>query len=798
MKKRVFVLLAIAAYSISILAHEAYINNIAYNFDKSSLTATVTYRTAAIFPYPTMHTYKGSVSIPATIEYKGAIYNVTYIDEYAFEGNEGLTEIIIPSSIQSIGEYAFKDCKNLVSIVWNAKKCNNFTEQSKPFGASVTSFVFGEDVEYLPNHICDGLTSLESIIIPSNVIRIGDYSFANCTNLTTIAISSNVITTIGNSAFRGCNNLASISMPNSIVTIGNSAFFDCKQLKSITLPTDIKIIGEYTFANCNNLSSLVLPKHLKKIGMSAFSHCRQLQCVIVPAEVSTIGDCAYKDCANLSTIILPHSISYIGQNAFEGCNQLTVCSATSYTVNFDNVGLANENKIIRVAKDQLVYYYPFSIYAKDYVETHINEWQKKGEFERTTDWKERVNEQTRKSLIKQLLADAEQKYVAFHAKEKKVIMTLGKYDADNEVFAMTDSDGETIYLAVPIEEAKDFKDNWSKITVNRQMQILNDQIKLAGVTFSMPNGKEYTYRNTDAVNYNLAEVEYNFDPIELDIPKHSVSPQGERNITTTKVQIGMSKVDIDIPSSETSNPNSFVIIFANEDYKNVASVPFAKNDGTIFQKYCQRTLGIPASNIHYVENASFNDIRIQLAWLKDVCDAYEGHASVIAYYAGHGIPDETTKSAYILPVDGDGRYVQSAYKVDDFYQKLGGLNAQKVTVFMDACFSGSKREDGMLASARGVALKAKSGVPQGNMVVFSAAQGDETAYPNSDEHHGIFTYFLLKKLQETEGEVTLQELGDYISQNVRQQSIVKNGKKQTPCVTPSAEVGTDWQNWKLK
>ena len=67
-----------------------------------------------------------------------------------------------------------------------------------------------------------------------------------------------------------------------------------------------------------------------------------------------------------------------------------------------------------------------------------------------------------------------------------------------------------------------------------------------------------------------------------------------------------------------------------------------------------------------------------------------------------------------------------------------------------------------------MAIKAKSGQPQGKMVVFSAAQGDETAYPNNEEHHGMFTYYLLKKLQETKGEVTLQELGDYIVKNVSQ------------------------------
>ena len=62
----------------------------------------------------------------------------------------------------------------------------------------------------------------------------------------------------------------------------------------------------------------------------------------------------------------------------------------------------------------------------------------------------------------------------------------------------------------------------------------------------------------------------------------------------------------------------------------------------------------------------------------------------------------------------------------------------------------------------------------------------------------MFTFYLLKKLQETKGEVTLKELGDYIVENVSQQSMLLNGKLQTPCVTPSASIGGEWREWKLK
>ena len=103
-----------------------------------------------------------------------------------------------------------------------------------------------------------------------------------------------------------------------------------------------------------------------------------------------------------------------------------------------------------------------------------------------------------------------------------------------------------------------------------------------------------------------------------------------------------------------------------------------------------------------------------------------------------------------------------------------------------------------VASARAVAIKVREGQPVGNMVVFSAAQNDETAYPYADQQHGMFTYFLLKKLQETSGDVSYQELGNYIIEEVKRNSIVKNGKTQTPAVTPSAVCATAWQNWKLK
>ena len=260
----------------------------------------------------------------------------------------------------------------------------------------------------------------------------------------------------------------------------------------------------------------------------------------------------------------------------------------------------------------------------------------------------------------------------------------------------------------------------------------------------------------------------------------------------------LSEVDTNIPVALEKNLDLFVVIIGNENYRREVKVSYANNDAEIFKIYCMKALGIPENNIKYIADASLNDLKYNLNWLKQVMEAYNGEAKAIFYYAGHGIPDESQKTAYLLPVDGYGSDVTTGYNVDELYATLGKLPSKGITVFLDACFSGAKREGDMLTSARGIAIKVKKSNPTGNMVVFSAAQSDETAYSYDEQQHGMFTYYLLKKLQETKGEATLGELGEYVTTQVKRQSIVLNGKLQTPMISPSIQVGDAWKGWKLK
>lgn len=289
--------------------------------------------------------------------------------------------------------------------------------------------------------------------------------------------------------------------------------------------------------------------------------------------------------------------------------------------------------------------------------------------------------------------------------------------------------------------------------------------------------------------------------ISLNLNQHFSPPiivnSQERNRNNIDIVRLGSEVDKNIPQTTEVNDMTYVVIIANQEYQNTSNVEYAINDGSVFRNYCENTLGIPSSNIHFVSNATLNNIRYHVRWLGEVLQTHDGQAKAIFYYAGHGIPDERSKDSFLLPIDGVGNDTGTGYKLDDLYATLGSQPSKSTTVFLDACFSGANRNGEMLSSARGVVIRANTAAPSGNMVVFSAAQGDETAIPYNEQSHGMFTFFLLKKLQETAGDVTYEELSDYIQRNVRQRSSVL-GKTQTPTTIPSATLGDAWKSWKLK
>lgn len=285
---------------------------------------------------------------------------------------------------------------------------------------------------------------------------------------------------------------------------------------------------------------------------------------------------------------------------------------------------------------------------------------------------------------------------------------------------------------------------------------------------------------------------------EKTVLQTTVLAQAAAPVQTVAPRI-ISDIDKDIPMTATAEDNhTFAVIIGNENYTMVRKVDYAKNDAQVFAEYCQKTLGLPKRNIRIYEDATYAMMLSAVKDIQDIAKAYNGNINVVYYYAGHGIPDEKEKDAYLLPIDVDGRQTSFCYPVSRLYQELGDMNANSVIVLMDACFSGAVRGDGMLMAARGVAIKAKPTTPNGKMVVMTAASGDETAFPYAEKGHGMFTYFLLKKLRDSKGNCSLGELSDYIKTNVQQQSIVVNRKSQTPTINVASSLENSWKNMKLK
>lgn len=266
---------------------------------------------------------------------------------------------------------------------------------------------------------------------------------------------------------------------------------------------------------------------------------------------------------------------------------------------------------------------------------------------------------------------------------------------------------------------------------------------------------------------------------------------------------GKPDVDINIPSSFISKDKTYVLIIGNEDYsskqpslKKEQNVPFAVNDASIFKEYVLKTFGVPLKQIKFLKNATAAEIRQGLDWLNNLSKTEEGEAEIFFYFSGHGLPDENTHEGYIIPTDVSGNNISQAIKISEIYNKIADGRPKIGVVFLDACFSGGAR-DMPLLTTKGVKIKPKDEIISGNIIVLTSSSGNESSNVYEEKQHGYFTYYLLKKIKESKGEITLGDLFNYVKKNViKETSII--GSPQTPDCKTSSDLKNEWQNWKIK
>ena len=249
----------------------------------------------------------------------------------AFAGCEKLTTVILPSSVTTIGPYAFHGCNSLTSIDLSA--CKNL--------ATIHIGAF------------QNCANLETITLPAGLITIHNSAFQSCTNLASINLSGCTnLQRIGHDAFAN-SGLTSITLPASLTTIDFSAFSGCSNLTKIDLSnTKVNTIGDHAFFECTNLETVLLPANLTTIGSYAFQNCSGLKTVKLPASLTTIGGWAFLNCSSLENITFYTVPDTIEMFAFSGVisdndpsDKLTIycpssCDIDELKIQLKNGGLA--------------------------------------------------------------------------------------------------------------------------------------------------------------------------------------------------------------------------------------------------------------------------------------------------------------------------------------------------------------------------------------------------------------------------------------------------------------------------
>lgn len=443
---------------------------------------------------------------------------------------------------------------------------------------------------------------------------------------------------------------------------------------------------------------------------------------------------------------------------------------------------------------------------KAYVEEKVNEWQQKGEFEKTVDYKARVNETSRGNKIEEFQKEA----IGLLKKEfissiNYQAIKLGLYDADNESFLLSSDELGEFVVPVPVAEAPNFKKAFSTYQFsNTDLYIKDSNFSLAHTEITNPaSKKKYVFDSKNSVTYATTSINYTFNNIVIDVEDKATGSASNIKKGTNSITVGKSDVDINIPVSSSIKNNVYALIIGNEDYttfqpglSSEVNVDFAVNDAKVFKEYCLKTIGIPEKQIKLLVNATSAQMNQGIAWLTNLISVEEGNAEVILYYSGHGLPDEKTKEGYLIPVDVSGSNANQGVNLNSLYAKLNEFSSKKVTVFLDACFSGGARNQGLVAM-KGVKVKPKDNVVNGNMVVFTSSTGEESSGVYREKQHGYLTYFLLKNIQETKGDITYKELANKLINSVKKETAL-SGKVQTPQVNISNSLDAAWENWKVK
>lgn len=292
------------------------------------------------------------------------------------------------------------------------------------------------------------------------------------------------------------------------------------------------------------------------------------------------------------------------------------------------------------------------------------------------------------------------------------------------------------------------------------------------------------YIGSAAVSYRLMERLAGSSALAK-FEKTAARSRMRRRRTSPRVRARKSRPGVrskaDSPSYRArKDPDSFALVVGIGEYQNVAEARFAGRDAWAFRKHLL-ALGVPVGNVLYIDGQRAGRTAIEKyleSWLpRNVRES----SRVYFYFAGHGAPDAAAKKPYLLPWDGDPKFLKTTgYPLDKLYKNLNKLKAREIVVVLDACFSGAGGRSVLAEGTRPLVMKAGvKAAAAGRVVVIQAAQPDQVTGFDERQGHGLFTLALLRGLNRAKGRATLRELFDGALPEV-QASARREGREQTP------------------
>ena len=360
----------------------------------------------SICEYGTNNTSK-SLSIPDSIDISGIKFEVAFIDDNAFKNCDSLTEIKISSCIRRIHYGAFDSCRCLTKILVDSNNTKYTSINGILYNKDKTSLlrapegiegniVIPSSVTTIAEHAFRNCRRITNIVLPDELSVIRASAFEGCANLTSINFS-NSITRIEESAFEGCVNLTDIKLPDNLKAIWNNAFSK-SGITSITIPLNLTIISEGTFSECKNLRTITFHANIRTCSPTALLGCKNLISInvdpqnkyfssqdgvlynkdktklicfpggyeghfTIPSTVTCIGKNAFYKCQKLTDITIPKSVTTLEENAFRECTGLTKIKIPKNVVEFGttafldciNADIEIDNPIYKVRQKKFVF-----------------------------------------------------------------------------------------------------------------------------------------------------------------------------------------------------------------------------------------------------------------------------------------------------------------------------------------------------------------------------------------------------------------------------------------------------------